>query len=315
MNIPEPRRIDVHHHILPPEYVSALANLGVAASGGRPLPEWNVHSSLEVMDRYGIATAITSLSEPGVYFGDLKLARELARRCNNFAAWLVSEYPGRFGAFAVLPLPAVDAALHELAYALDTLQLDGVILLSNIAGKYLGDPVFDDLFTELNRRKSVVFVHPTVPAINAQLQLDLPPFLLEFAFDTTRAAANLLYSGTLDRCPHIRFILAQAGGTTPYLAWRISLGQLMLSGTPLGAMTYLKQFYYDTALAATPYTLRSLQELVDRSHIVFGSDYPFASEIVTAFTVQEIENYNGFDDEARGMVERENALALFPRFR
>jgi len=305
----------VHHHILPPDYLAALANAGITSSGGRPIPEWDIQNTLAQMDRHAIATAITSISEPGIYFGDVKFARDMARRCNEFSAQLIHEYPQRFGAFAILPLPDVNAALRELEYTLDTLKLDGVVLLSSVDGRYPGDPLFDELFTELNRRKAVVFLHPTVPAINSELKLDLPPFLIEFVFDTTRALTNLIYSGTLERCPDIRFIVAHAGGTVPYLAYRISLGQIMLPGVPQGVMTYLKRFYYDTALSAKPNALRSLQELVDASHILFGSDYPFAPEVATLFTVQGIQNFDGFDEQARKAIERESALVLFPRFK
>lgn len=307
-------RIDVHQHVLPPDYVSALAGLGITSSGGRPIPEWDIQSTLALMDRHAIATAIISISEPGIFFGDVAFARELARRCNEYSAQLIREYPQRFGAFAILPLPDVNAALRELEYALDTLKLDGVVLLSSVDGRYPGDPLFDELFTELNRRKAVVFLHPTVPVINRELKLDLPPFLIEFVFDTTRAVTNLIYSGTLERCPDIRFIVAHAGGTVPYLAYRISLGQLMLQGAPQGVMTYLKQFYYDTALSAMPNALRSLHELVDASHILFASDYPFAPEVATFFAVQSIQNFDGFDEQARKAIARESALALFPRF-
>jgi predicted TIM-barrel fold metal-dependent hydrolase len=311
----KPYRIDVHQHILPSDYVSALARLGITSSGGRPVPEWDIQTTLALMDRHAIATAITSISEPGIYFGDVMFTWDLARRCNEFSAQLIHEYPQRFGAFAILPLPDVDAALRELEFALDTLKLDGAVLLSSIDGRYPGDTMFDELFTELNRRKAIVFLHPTVPAINSKLKLDLPPFLIEFVFDTTRAVTNLIYSGTLERCPDIRFIVAHAGGTVPYLAYRISMGQIMLPGAPQGVMTYLKQFYYDTALSANPYALCSLQELVDASHILFGSDYPFAPEVVTGFSVQGIQNYKGFDEQARKAIERESALSLFPRFK
>jgi 6-methylsalicylate decarboxylase len=311
----ETSRIDVHQHILPPEYVSALASQGVTSSGGRPIPAWDVQRTLELMDRHSIATAITSISEPGIYFGDRLFVQDLARRCNEYSARLMYEYPKRFGAFAILPLPDIDASLRELEYALDTLKLDGVVLLSSVEGRYPGDPVFDELFTELNRRKAVVFLHPTVPAINSELKLDLPPFLVEFVFDTTRAVTNLIYSGTLERCPDIRIILAHAGGTVPYLAYRISMGQIMLPDAPQGVMTYLKQFYYDTALSANPNALRSLQELVDATHILFGSDYPFAPEVMTGFSVQGIQNYKGFDEQARRAIECESALTLFPRFK
>jgi predicted TIM-barrel fold metal-dependent hydrolase len=267
------------------------------------------------MDRHGIATAITSISEPGIYFGDKTFRRDLARRCNEFSAQLIREYPQRFGAFAILPLPDIDAALRELEYAMDTLKLDGVVLLSSVDGRYPGDALFDELFTELNRRSAVVFLHPTVPAINSELRLDLPAFLIEFVFDTTRAVTNLIYSDTLERCPDIRFIVAHAGGTVPFLAYRISMGQIMLTGAPQGALTYLKRLYYDTALSVNPIALRSLQELVDAAHILFGSDNPFAPEVLLFLSMQGLQNFDGFDEQARKAIERENALALFPRFK
>lgn len=308
------QRIDVHQHILPPFYLSALAEHGINMGSELPFLEWDVQSALELMDRHDIATAIVSISEPGIGFGDRYFTRDLARRCNEYAANLMRAYPSRFGALAILPLPDVGFALRELEYALDTLRLDGVILFSNCDGRYPGDALFDELFTELNRRKAVVFIHPTIPAINRHLQLDLPPFLVEFVFDTTRAIVNLLYSGTLDRCPDIRFILAHAGGTVPYLTQRIAMGQVMLPGAPQGTITYLKQLYYDIALSASPYVLRSLQELVDASRILFGSDYPFAPEILTDLVIRGIERHDGFNEAARNLIERENALALFPRF-
>src|SRR5262245_56156834 len=139
----QPHRIDTHHHILPKEYVEAVGSLGVADAGGIAFPRWSVESALSLMDRCGIATAITSISAPGVYFGNLAFARDLARRCNEISARLVQDHPRRFGAFAFLPLPDVDASLKELAYALDTLRLDGVVLLASIGDRYLGDPAFD----------------------------------------------------------------------------------------------------------------------------------------------------------------------------
>lgn len=308
------QRIDIHQHFLPPFYLAALAEHGIKVGMELPFLEWDTQSTLELMDRHDIASAIVSISEPGIYFGDALSARKLARRCNEYAADLIREYPARFGAFAILPLPDVDSALQELEYALDTLRLDGVVLLSNSDGRYPGDPLFNELFSELQRRKAVVFIHPTVPAINRHLQLDLPPFLVEFVFDTTRAIVNLLYSGTLDRCPDIRFIAAHAGGTVPYLAHRIAMGQVMLPGAPQGTITYLKQLYYDVALSTSPYVLHALQELVDASHLLFGSDYPFAPEMATDFVIRGLNRHYEFDETARAMIERENALALFPRF-
>ncbi|MDM7999631.1 MAG: amidohydrolase family protein [Dehalococcoidia bacterium] len=313
---PELKRIDVHHHIVPPEYVRALADVGITESAGIPFPGWSAEAALDVMDRQGIKTAITSISYPGVYFGDLAFARDLARLCNEMSARLVGDHPRRFGAFAVLPLPDVEAALIELEYALDTLRLDGVTLLSSIGNEYLGSPSFEALYSELNRRRAVVFVHPAVPPGSDVPKLILPPALIEFTWDTTRAATNLLFSGTLERYPDIRFILSHAGGTVPYLAWRISLGEWLPAlgeRVPQGVMTYIKRLYYDTALSTNKYTLRSLQELIDVSHILFGSDYPFLPELAVAATVSDLQSYDGFSAQDRGLVECGNALCLFPR--
>jgi len=315
---PELNRIDVHHHIVPPEYVQALADIGITESAGIPFPDWNAEKALDVMDRLGIKAAITSISYPGVYFGDIAFARDLARRCNEISARLISDHSQRFGAFAVLPLPDLKASLLELEYALDTLRLDGVTLLSSIGKEYLGDPSFDVLHSELNRRRAVVFVHPAVPPGNDVPKLILPPSLIEFTFDTTRAAASLLFSGTLERYPDIRFILSHAGGTVPYLAWRISLGEWLpkiSEKVPQGVITYIKRLYYDTALSTNRYTLRSLQELIDVSHVLFGSDYPFLPEPVVAATISDFQSYDGFTEQDRGVIEWGNALSLFPRLR
>lgn len=303
-----PNRIDVHHHIAPPEYLSTLATIGINNVDGVSFPKWDVESTLEFMDRQGISAAITSISAPGIYFGDSDFAQDLARRCNEISADLVNKYPQRFGAFASLPLPDVENSLIELEYALDSLNLDGVVLLTNINGKYIGDPLFNDLFSELNRRKAVVFIHPNSPPPDKIPLANFRSAILEFVFDTTRAVANLIHGGALKRYPDIRFILSHAGGTVPYLTWRITFGKKKL-------INYLKRFYYDTALSGTSYTLRSLQELVDPSQILFGSDYPFLPERASSVMIEGIDNYNGFDKQTRMAIAYENALALFPRFK
>jgi predicted TIM-barrel fold metal-dependent hydrolase len=314
----EQPKIDVHHHVAPPDYVSILEGRGITSVGGRPLPVWDLEENLALMDRHGMETAMLSLSAPGVYFGDRGLARELARSSNEFLARLVSELPRRFGAFATLPLPDVEAALDELAYALDTLGLDGVGLLSSVDRRYMGDPAYDALFDELDRRRAVVFMHPHTPDENAVPGLDLPTSLMEFVYETTRAVSKLLFSGTLERCPYIRLILPHAGGTVPFVALRLCLGQFwpgLQEHVPQGVIAYLQRLYYDTALSGAPFALRSLQELVDDSHILFASDYPFAPELATVATIGGLNGYDGFDETALESVFYENALALFPRLR
>jgi predicted TIM-barrel fold metal-dependent hydrolase len=309
-------RIDVHHHILPPDYIAAMKRIGKKVVGGVTIPDWNIQNSLYVMDKNKIAAAFTSM--PFVYLGDLPLSADFARRCNDFSARLVSDHPKRFGSFAVLPLPDVETALRELEHAIDKLKLDGIVLPTNVGGYYLGAPEFDELFSELNRRKEVVFIHPIDPPRECFPDLKLPTSLIEYVFDTTRAIANLIYSGTLERCPDIQFIVSHAGGTAPYLAWRISLLQYktgMKKKVPQGVINYLKRLYYDTALSATPYALRSLQELVDPSHILFGSDYPFAPDLLTSVSIKGLKNYEGFDEQALKAIDQNNALNLFPRLR
>lgn len=269
----KPSRIDIHHHILPPEYIKSLARINKTTAGNVGFPTWDYNQSLEVMDRQGIATAITSISSPKVYFGDNKFTRDVARLCNDFSADLINKYPQRYGGFATLHLPDIEASLIELAYALDTLNLDGVVLLSNIEGKYLGDLEFEELFSELNRRKAVVFIHPNAPPAEKLPELSFPTSMLEFVFDTTRTVANLMHHGILKRYPNIKFILAHAGGTVPYLAWRITFGNKRL-------IKSLNNFYYDMAISATPYVFKTLMQLVDPSKLLFGSDYPFVHEIV-----------------------------------
>lgn len=311
----EHRKIDVHHHFLPEEYLSALAGIGVTDSTGVPFPEWSPRTSLELMDKFAIDAAVASISAPGIYFGDSAFARNLARTCNEAAAKLVDDHPGRFGATAVLPLPDVDASLAELEYAFDTLKLDGVALLSSVDDRYMGDPAYDEVFDELNRRKAVVFMHPGF-APGGKPRSSLPPSLVEFVFETTMAVSMLLFSGTLERCGDIRLILPHAGGTIPYIALRLCLGQFwpgLQESVPQGVMTYLKRLYYDTALSASPHALRSLQALVEPSHILFASDYPFAPELATGVTVGGLDDYDGFDEDALEQVYRESALRLFPR--
>jgi len=311
-----PGRIDVHHHILPALYTGTLATRGITGGGGVTFPAWDLASALAMLDRQGIATAVTSVSAPGVHFGDDRAARELARRCNEFSAQLVADHPTRFGAFAVLPLPDVKGALDELEHALDVLRLDGVVLLASQSdGRYLGDPLFEDLMAELDRRRAVAFVHPAVPKSSEALPLDIPGAALEFTFDTTRAALNLVWNGVVERRPNIRFILSHAGGTIPFLAHRISLfGALPAARERMrkGPLHYLRTFFYDTALSASPHPLRSLQELVPPEQILFGSDYPFAPEPITKASVDGLAAYPGFDAAARAKVERANALALLP---
>jgi 6-methylsalicylate decarboxylase len=309
------KRIDVHHHLIPPVYKRELERFGIKDSGGRELPEWTPERSLELMDRHETQFAILSVSCPGVYFGDTNKAIGLARDCNEYSRETSEKHPDRFGFFAVLPMPIVHAAIEEAIYALDILEAQGVILLASTDGKYLGDPVFDDLMFALNQRHAVVLLHPNTPSESINNGLSAPPFLIEFLCDTTRAALNLILMGVMERYPNIRWILSHSGGFLPYVAWRASIANGMpefITNIPKGVIHYIRQFYYDTALSPSPYSLASLRELVDPSHILFGSDYPFAPSGLVSVECKMLDESKVFDDQIRTQIMHKNALSLFP---
>ena len=309
-------RIDVHHHLIPPAFAAAMKRRGLSEVAGAPLPAWDAARSLSVMDDNDIGTALLSLSAPGVHFGDAGEAVELARACNEAASALQAVQPERFGFFAALPMPDVQAACAEAIYALDTLKADGIVLLGSTQGLFLGDPCFEELMAELDRRKAVVFIHPNLHATSTELELKTPGFLIEFLCDTTRAALNLILTGTIERYPSIRFILAHAGGFLPYVAWRASLANLMAPYdrlAPQGLLHYIRRYYYDTALSPGQASLAALQTVVPESQILFGSDFPFAPAPLTALQCRTLEESPALNPPRRDLIYRTNALALFPR--
>ena len=305
----QPFRIDTHHHFTVPKLLTESIAKGVNQAG---LQDWTPQKSLDQMDKGGVATSIISISDPGVWFGDNAAARNLARECNEYATKLIKDHPGRFGLFATLPLPDVDGALREIEYSFDTLKADGACVLSSYGGKYLGNPAFAPLMDELNRRKAVVFCHPYCAACGSQTVLsDGQSRGLEFVFDTTRTIVSLLSSGTLTRCPDIRFIWSHGGGTVPYITSRIAGAAPKL---PQGLIYELQKFYYDTAQAFNPYTLPSFKKLVPPSHILFGTDFPLGGGSGAVVAKGLMDNGGFSESELRG-IERENALALLPRLK
>lgn len=324
MNTPEgvpsgPRGlIDVHHHFMPPAYADALrgAGLGDVAVAGQA--EWSLDRSLALMDASGIEIAVLSLSAPGVYLGDVQRARDLARACNEYGVGIRERAPGRIGLFAVLPIPFTAPACAEAIYALDTLRADGVTLFGSAEGRFLGDPAYADLMSELDARKAVVLVHPNLHVTSRQLALDVPGFLLEFPCDTTRAAVNLILTGTLERFPRIRWILAHAGGFLPFVAWRAALLNELPSvkeRAPQGVLAYVRRFFYDTALSPSPGSVATLRSLVGPSQILFGSDFPFVPEPLVSMELETLDVATSGPDGFGHGVGRGHALRLFPRFR
>ncbi|RQR27803.1 amidohydrolase [Burkholderia sp. Bp9143] len=309
-------RIDVHHHFVPPVYQAAMSRHGLKKVAGAELPAWSEHASLDVMDANAIRVALLSISAPGVYFGNLEDACSLARACNEYAAELRERHPDRFGSFAVLPMPFTEHACKEAIHALDVLKADGVVLLGSTEGRFLGSPEFDELMAELDSRRAVVFVHPNLHRSSEELGLIAPGFLIEFLCDTTRAALNLILTGTIERYPNICWILAHAGGFLPYVAWRLSLANLLpefVSGMPAGMLTYIRRFHFDTALSPAEFPQAALRELVGPSQILFGSDFPFAPAPATAMQCAALERSPIWHADARLEIDSGNALRLFSR--
>jgi predicted TIM-barrel fold metal-dependent hydrolase len=312
--------IDVHSHFLPEPYLRAMAASGLQDVDGFPLPRWSVDSHLEAMDAAGVQSCLLSISSPGIGFERGAGARDLARSINQAARDIVQSHPRRFGAFAVLPLPDVAGALSEIAHALDVLELDGIGLLSNYDGRYLGDPEFEPVFQEIDRRGATVFVHPTVPPgfDGLKLGLDLPGSAIEYMFDTTRMVASMIGWGRLAQCARMRLIAPHGGGTLPYLWPRIRVFLARLGRQPAGTdgrrvEELVRTLYFDVTFANTAPVLATLRSLVPASQLLAGFDFPFMPAANMSATIRAVGSYAGFSDEERSAVAGDNAKALFPR--
>ena len=311
-------RIDVHHHFFPPQYLERLVRWAEATNVGAAVRkaqvDWTIARAIEEMDRTGLATAVLSTSTPGVWFGDVGESRILARLCNEFAARLSADHPGRFGSFASVQMPDIDGTLAEIAYALDVLKADGIGMTTSFDGAWPGDPKFTPVFAELNRRRAVVYFHPLAPDCCAGLMDYVPASVIEVPHDTTRAVVSLLFSGTLAKFPDIRFVFSHAGAGVPSLAGRMAnavtrSAKIEALVGPGGVDDALRRLYYDTANAAYAPTMAALLTLAPLSQVLFGSDYPYLTieqnlaDLCTA----------GLDEGQRRAIESDNVLALLPQ--
>jgi 6-methylsalicylate decarboxylase len=308
--------IDVHSHIVPPFYLEQNRDRIAGSRGGeisRAWLEWTPQQSLDAMDAHGVATSMLSLSTPGVWFGDAEEARSLARRVNDYSADLVGKYPGRFGKFAVIPLPDTEGSMREIEYALDTLKADGIALLTSYGDKWLGDPAYRAVLEELNRRKALVFVHPTAPNCCRALVPGIATLMSEVPQDTTRTIVSLLFSGTLTRLKDIRFIFCHAGGTMPVLAARMThyAPKNIADVLPNGVDYELKRLYYDVAVSGYRPAIAALTGLVPMQQILFGSDFPYRKLGETADTLAQL----GLSEADLAAIARGNALSLLPRLK
>jgi 6-methylsalicylate decarboxylase len=302
-------RIDTHVHLVPDDYRAVLDERGVSPM---PLPPWSREMTEKFMDRYEIDAAVISLGPPGVWFGDRGLAKELARMSNEATAQLVRAAPRRFAGLAALPLPDIDASLAELSYALDELELDGVGVLSNVGGIYPGDERLEPVWAELDRRGAYVFLHPAAPPAPPAIP-EHPIWLYEFPFDTPRAIAGLIYSGTLERATGLRLQLAHLGGTAPFLAHRIdSLAARepnKAAAAPSGARAALARCWFDTGLSNHRTAIEATAALVPFERIVFGSDWPYAAVPEKGDFAPELDAFG----DRRALLDSGNAGALVPR--
>ncbi|HTQ75560.1 MAG TPA: amidohydrolase family protein [Burkholderiales bacterium] len=306
----KPFRIDVHHHLSYPGY---LEEAGGRRAGS--IFKWSPQMSLEDMDQSGIALSVLSLIQPSAATADVEKGRRIARTSNEYAAQLVRDHKGRFASFATLPLLDTDGSLKEIAHALDTLGADGIGLMTSYGDRYLGDASFAPVWTELNRRKAVVYTHPLSPECCRNIKSDVPPAVIEYATDTTRTIASLVFSGTAARYPDIRWIFSHSGGTMPFLLSRfvrqeVDMKEKAAKAMPEGVMHELKKFHYDTAQGNHSGALAALMKIVVPSQVLFGTDFPFRDG------AEEIGGLSAFfkGEELRA-IERDNALRLLPTLR
>ena len=310
----QPRRIDVHHHMLPPKYIGQRVAFGTT-SGSNAISAWTPARTLEQLDRNGIETAILSLSQPGLKFEDIEGTRTMLRYTNEYGAKLVRDHHGRFGLFATLPLADIDGSLRELEYAFDTLKADGVGLLTSYGTRYPGNPHFEPIWQELNRRKAVVFIHPNVPVCCKGVLPDVPDVTIEYQFNTARTITNLLYTGTLTKYPDIKYIFCHAGGGMIPQAGRIVRhaleDQKISARLPKGPWAEIKKLHFDTAQAANPWNFGATRSFAPITQLLLGSDYPY---VEVAETVEALLKL-GLSKGELDAVMRENALRLFPRLK
>ncbi len=309
--------IDVHAHYLTQTYRQACEAAGQVQPDGFPLlPEWNPDTALRLMDQVGVAFALLSISSPGVHFGNDATARTLARQVNEEGVDIALAHPGRFGLLASLPLPDIEGALTELVHALDNLHADGIALLTHYHGRYLGDPLFEPVMAELDRRHAVAVLHPTSPACWEAVSLGHPRPMLEFSLDTTRAVFNLALTGTLDRYPNIRFVVPHAGAALPVLADRVHSFAMVFPSAgqqSVDVLTSLRSLYYDLAGTPLPRALPALLNLVEPDHLLYGSDFPFTPAPLIKFLATMLSTTDVLNEHQRRAMFRGNALGLFPQ--
>ena len=311
--------IDVHTHFIPDSYLAALADIGITTKEiGFPMARWDVQERIDLMDQNDIQTEMLSLSSPGLRYWTGPAAARLGSSLNAELAGIVRDRPARFGGFGILPLPDVDASLAEIAHVYDELKLDGIVVMTNYHGVYLGDLRFAPVMDELNRRKAVVFVHPTEGPSNDIVVQGYPAPAFEYPAETTRMVVSLIDSDTVTRCPDIKFIASHGGGTLPLIQPRLAV--LMpwkkKEDPEEGARRVnraIDSLYFDTAIVSYPASLAALQSIHSTSKMLTGYDLPFFPADKIKVSLDNLHQFNGYSDPDRAMILSANALEILPR--
>src|ERR1700719_1621361 len=301
-------RIDVHYHLTPPALIQAFGAKPFANAANSA--NWTIENTLMDMERNGVAAVMCSIAPKADPFADVSKAVGLTRECNEYFAQVMTDHPGRFGLFAAVPLPNVDAALGEIDYALGTLKADGIALFTSYGDKWLGDSAFDPVFEELNRRRAVLFTHPNTANCCKNLLANIGDGTIEWGTDTTRAIANVLFSGTAARFPNVRMTFSHGGGTMPYLVERfeaLAKSPKFASQFQTGFAAEAGKFYYDTAWTTNPEAMSALSRLVPISQILFGTDIPY---LTAADQIKGLRECGVFSAADLARIDRENALAI-----
>jgi predicted TIM-barrel fold metal-dependent hydrolase len=308
----KPHRIDVHAHIVPPSWLNAMDVIGRKDAR---LANWSPQKMLEDMDKGGVATSILSPTTPQVTPLGKDTAARISRESNEYSKKLESDHAGRFGTFAMLPLPNIDGSLKEIAYAFDTLKVDGVGIMTSYGDKWLGYPEFEPVWAELNRRKATVYTHPTGANCCVNLVKGVDEAYIEFGTDTTRSIFTLIFSGFGEKYPDINWIWSHGGGSLTSFYERFTV-QAISRPPYAGKITrdqvekQIRRYYYDTAAIPNDVTMSALIKMVPMSQIVFGSDFPY--RFAREYAAYLPTFFKGDDLKA---VDRNNALRLIPRLK
>jgi predicted TIM-barrel fold metal-dependent hydrolase len=320
------RGIDVHHHYAPPGWIKVLADQD--ALNVEPWMGWTAARAVEAMDRAGVQTSYSSITVPGIYFAEgfgnqqappgAKFRNDvaaMAREANEFGARMKSEYPGRFGIWASLPLPDVDASLREIAYAFDTLKLDGIGSITSIGTRYLGDKSFTPVFEELNRRRAIVYTHPGAGPCCLYALPGVGPTTLEYSHDTARAIVSWVNSGSAERFSNITWIFSHGGGSiwsARYIGGEIGRDPKAYASRTQQPrlLTHLRRFYYDTAATSNFLQINNLKTLVGPSQVVLGSDHPYGDPVDYLLDLRELQASGVLTAQERQGIERGNVARL-----